>query len=170
MTTPLVRIVPSEDHHIEGWAKCVDVVARERRYLALVEVSLDSAREFLTSLKAGGGVHYVAATPDNRVVGWCDIHRRGGEGFRHAGVLGIGLLPDHRGQGIGRRLMDATVQAAQAAGIERIELGVFATNSVAASLYRSCGFVQEGVQRGARKIDGRYDDQILMALVVGPGF
>jgi RimJ/RimL family protein N-acetyltransferase len=101
-------------------------------------------------------------------VGWCDVERLHLEGFRHVGRLGMGVLQAYRRQGIGRRLAMAAITAARTAGIERIELEVFASNAGAIRLYDRLGFEHEGVKRQARKLDGRYDDIVLMALLGEP--
>ncbi|WP_315757465.1 MULTISPECIES: GNAT family N-acetyltransferase [unclassified Bradyrhizobium] len=44
--------------------------------------------------------------------------------YVHCGTLGIGLLPAHRGRGIGRALIRRTMDAALAVGLTRIELTV----------------------------------------------
>jgi ribosomal protein S18 acetylase RimI-like enzyme len=114
----------------------------------------------------------LAIRPNDVVVGWCDIVRNPVEGFRHVGRLGMGLLPDYRGQGLGKRLMVETIRAARLAGIERVELEVFASNERAVALYRKLGFVTEGIKCRARKLDGQYDDNVFMALFQeggGPG-
>ena len=49
-------------------------------------------------------------------------------------------------------------------GLERVELEVFASNRVARQLYEQYGFSVEGTLRRARKLDGEYDDVIIMAL------
>ena len=46
--------------------------------------------------------------------------------------------------------------------IEKIELQVYASNRPARALYRKFGFAQEGRRIRARKLDGKYDDVILM--------
>jgi ribosomal protein S18 acetylase RimI-like enzyme len=98
------------------------------------------------------------------VVGWCDIVYDSREGFRHCGRLGMGLLPHVRGQGLGVRLATETIAAVRERGLERIELEVFASNERAIALYRKLGFGVEGVKRRGRKLDGQYDDNVLMAL------
>ncbi|MBR1090071.1 GNAT family N-acetyltransferase [Bradyrhizobium manausense] len=79
----------------------------------------------------------------------------------------MGLVPDFRGKGFGERLLRQAVQAADAFGFRRIELGVFATNTAAAALYRKVGFVEEGTKRGAILLDGIYHDEIIMARLNG---
>jgi ribosomal protein S18 acetylase RimI-like enzyme len=77
----------------------------------------------------------------------------------------MGLLPDYRGRGLGRQLVAQAVRAARQAGIERVELEVFASNERAIALYRAFGFATEGIKRRARKLDGQYEDNVFMALL-----
>ena len=161
-----IRIVPTGEEHVEGFNAAVGVVARERRWIGLVDaVPVEASRAFVRSVHATGGVHLVAVTQGGEVVGWCDIDRSPREGFRHVGSLGMGLLPAWRGRGLGRRLMEAAIAAGWDAGLERIELEVFASNTRAFALYEKLGFVTEGVKRRSRKLDGEYDDNVLMALL-----
>jgi RimJ/RimL family protein N-acetyltransferase len=163
------RIVEITDEHIDGFNHCVGVVARERRYLGLIDSPpIEGTRAFVQHLKNSDSAQFVAVDEAGAVVGWCDIARPMIEGFRHSGRLGMGLLPHVRGQGVGRRLAQATIDAARARGVERIELEVFATNRRAIRLYERLGFVHEGVRARARKLDGQYEDNVLMALVFDP--
>jgi RimJ/RimL family protein N-acetyltransferase len=114
----------------------------------------------------GGGVQVLALDSADQVLGWCDLVRDTRTGFGHAWRLGMGLLPAVRGRGIGRRLAEAGIAAAAARGAERIELEVFASNTVAIRLYERLGFTREGVKRRARKLEGEYDDNLFMALLL----
>ncbi|MGH3043049.1 MAG: GNAT family N-acetyltransferase [Gaiellaceae bacterium] len=55
----------------------------------------------------------------------------------------IGVLPGHRGMGLGRTLMAEFLAAGRAAGSSRFRLDVSADNEPAVCLYRSLGFVVE---------------------------
>jgi ribosomal protein S18 acetylase RimI-like enzyme len=161
-----VRIVPTGEQYAESFNAVVDAVARERRYIGFVEgPSLQSTREFVRGILGGAGVQLLAVNPNDVVVGWCDIVRNPHAGFRHVGRLGMGLLPDYRGRGLGRQLVAQAVRTARQAGIERVELEVFASNERAIALYRALGFVTEGIKRRARKLDRRYEDNVFMALL-----
>ncbi len=161
-----VQVVPISEEYIESFHKCLDSVARERRYLGFVKApSLESTREFVLSNISKKISQYVAVE-DDKVVGWCDIAPNKGEGFTHCGSLGMGVLHDYRGQGYGTRLMGATILAAKESGIERVELEVFASNVPAIRLYEKRGFMHEGAKKRARKLDGKYDDILLMALFI----
>jgi RimJ/RimL family protein N-acetyltransferase len=164
MTTETeIRIEPISAEHVEGFHKALDTVAREREYLSLLEAfPLDETRAFVFGMIEKGNPQFVALA-DGKVVGWCDISRHGFPSHAHAGKLGMGIVPAYRGQGLGRRLIEATLQAARDAGMERIELSVHADNGRAIALYEKVGFVREGLARRSVRIDGRYKDAIHMA-------
>jgi RimJ/RimL family protein N-acetyltransferase len=164
-----VRVVPTEDRYLESFRATLDAVAKERRYLLTLQAPpLSALQKIVSDTVAGGGVQLFAVDAPERVVGWCGIGRHQREGCRHVGNLGMGLLPDYRGQGIGARLALEAIAAARKNGIERIELEVLASNTNAIALYRKLGFVEEGVRRRARLLDGRYDDAMMMALLDAP--
>jgi RimJ/RimL family protein N-acetyltransferase len=163
----VVEIRPARAGDVPSTRECFDVVARERRYLARLEAPpLESSRAFWGAVIEKGWPFEIAVEDTGRVMGWCDIIPEPHPGHRHAGVLGMGLLPEIRGQGIGRRLLAATLDDARRFGLERVELSVYATNTRAQRLYEQLGFVVEGVRRRHRKLDGVYEDNILMALLL----
>ena len=60
------------------------------------------------------------------------------------------LLPDARGTGAGRRLVETVLAAARAAGYERLHLFTFSDLRAAGSLYRSVGFAVSSSERRQR--------------------
>ena len=143
----------------------LDSVARERRYLALVEAPpLESAKAFVGAVIKAGHAQFVAVD-EARIVGWCDaLPGDAAAGTAHIGRLGTGVHRDYRRQGIGRRLLEATIAKSRERGLEKIELTVYASNVPAISLYQKLGFVEEGRKKRGRFLDGFYDDVLLMAL------
>ena len=161
-----IRIVAMAEEHIESFRVCLDAVAKERRYLALTQAPpADAVREFIRSAIARRVPQFVALD-GRQVIGWCDIFPHERESFAHAGRLGMGLLPQYRGQGTGRRLAEKTIELAKLIGLERIELDVYASNKPAIALYKGLGFGLEGVKRKGRKLDGIYDDVVVMGLLL----
>ena len=77
----------------------------------------------------------------------------------------MGLLPQFRRQGIGKRLILQALAAARAFGLQRVELTVRENNANAIALYKKVGFEIEGVQRNAILLDGTYENLILMAVL-----
>jgi RimJ/RimL family protein N-acetyltransferase len=160
-----VRIVPIAEEHIEGFRNVLDTVARERRYLGFLEApSLEEARGFVMR-NIGKGYPQCVALLDARVVGWCDVLPFERPTLAHGGVLGIGLAPEHRGRGIGKALLAATLEHARAAGLTRIELTVREDNKRAIALYAKLGFVHEGVKRKGVRLDGEYHNLVSMGLL-----
>ncbi|EYF08754.1 GNAT family N-acetyltransferase [Chondromyces apiculatus] len=105
--------------------------------------------------------------PGARVVGHVELQggRIGAE--LHRATLGIGLLSAYRGQGHGRRLMQAAIDWARGeAGLDHVDLGVFVGNDRAKRLYVSMGFVEIGVRHDAFRVDGRSVDDIEMTLAL----
>jgi len=144
-------------------ASMIDMVARERRFLATtVGFSEEATRNFISELRSSDAVHVVAEL-DRSLVGWCDIAPLPFEGMYHVGRLGMGVKRDCRGQGIGRRLLEAALLRGFARRFERIELEVFSSNRTAVQLYESSGFLLEGKKRAARKLDGSCDDLLMYA-------
>jgi RimJ/RimL family protein N-acetyltransferase len=161
-----VRLVESSERYASKFRSVLDRVARERAYLILLEAPpLEMVSAFILGVIETDGVQILAVTPADDVVGWCDINRNRRPGLQHSGVVGMGLLPRYRGKGLGRMMLERAISDARVKGIERIELEVFASNTPAIRLYEGLGFVHEGIKRRARKLDGAYDDLILMALL-----
>ena len=159
------RIVPISEKHVEGFREALDIVAREKKYLGLLKAPpLSVSRRFVRDNLTRNNPAFVALA-GAKVVGWCDVRRIEMDTTLHRGVLGIGVIPEYRGQGIGAALMTRTIAAAWERGFTRVELTVRTDNVRAAAMYRRLGFADEGVQRHAFLVDGRYHDLYLMALL-----
>jgi ribosomal protein S18 acetylase RimI-like enzyme len=79
-------------------------------------------------------------------------------------IKGLSVSPVHRRRGVARALLRAAIGEAKASGACRVTLRVLAHNTAARELYTDYGFEIEGVLRGFFRLDGRYVDDILMAL------
>jgi ribosomal protein S18 acetylase RimI-like enzyme len=160
----MVEIRAARPDDLESFHTCLDAVARERRWLAMVEAPpLEQVRAVLAQTGESAAIRFVAVE-GARVVGWCDVFPNPREGFRHGGTLGMGLRDGYRARGLGAALLRAALEAARARGLARIALEVYDTNVRAITLYRRFGFEQEGVKRAARILDGRMEDIVCMAL------
>jgi ribosomal protein S18 acetylase RimI-like enzyme len=161
-----IEIVPIAEGHIEGFHRALDIVARERRYLAFLEAPpIEATRTFVLDNIKRGQLQFVAGSANSEVVGWCDVIPMSRPSQAHRGVFGIGLLPQFRGQGIGTKLTEKALAAARAFGLHRVELTVREHNTGAIGLYKKQGFEIEGVQRDAVLVDGVYEDVVCMAVV-----
>lgn len=93
----------------------------------------------------------------NPLVRACVLRDAGGEalGFacfqrveEEAELLRIGVVPARRGEGWGRRLLEAFLEQAGAAGARRFYLEVRAGNGPATRLYETAGFRRIAVRAG----------------------
>ncbi len=85
--------------------------------------------------------------------------------LRHRAELGIGILREYWGLGLGKALTKACIQCAKEAGYTQLELNVVAENKAAVSLYQSLGFVEFG--RNPRGFNSRisgYQELVYMLL------
>jgi ribosomal protein S18 acetylase RimI-like enzyme len=161
-----IQVIPISEEHIDGFRNCLDIVARERLYLAQVNApSLEIVNEFIKTNIKNHIPQYVAIT-GNEIIGWCDVTPLKSVGFTHCGELGMGVHPQFRRKGIGEQLVIKTINTSKEIGLERIELEVYKSNIPAIKLYEKIGFKKEGLKIKGRKIDGKYDDVIEMALFI----
>lgn len=159
-------IVPVAEVHFAELHRALDVVAREKRFLAFTQAPpFDESLAFYRSIIANDLCQFVALEGTN-AVGWCDILPTHGEARSHVGRLGIGLIPRARHKGLGARLLEATIAKARSKGLTRIELAVRTDNANAKALYERFGFVVEAVQQRSVRIDGQYHASYAMALLL----
>lgn len=164
MTT---TITPISEEHAAGYREALDVVARERCYLAMVEgPPSDKVLAFVRENIATDVAQFVALV-DGRVVGWADIVPARSPVLSHSGTLGMGVLPAFRGQGIGARLLGACIAKTWAKGLMRIQLDVRSDNARAIRLYERHGFTREGTKHRSMKFGSVYFDSIAMSLLSG---
>lgn len=64
---------------------------------------------------------------------------------QRAWIGGVGVLPSHRGHGIGRGVMEALLGAGRDGGAQHVQLEVIRQNTAARALYDSLGFRQARV-------------------------
>jgi ribosomal protein S18 acetylase RimI-like enzyme len=148
--------------------ECIDSVSRETCFLASSEApSQQDLDRILRRCLDSDSVHLVGLD-GRRVVAWAQIERGNGTAVAHRGDLGMGVLPSHRGCGLGKRLLDAGVSAAHARGIARVELEVRTDNRRALELYRASGFAVEAIVKRAMKVDGIYHDAFRMSRMTEP--
>src|SRR5438309_1512376 len=119
-----IQIVPITKEHVAGFRAAVDSVAKEHRYLAMLEAPPPGeVKKFVLGNIRNGAPQFVAIA-DHTVVGWCDVVPKARKTLQHSAVLGMGIIEPYRGQGIGKSLLQSALPAAKAKGFTRIELTV----------------------------------------------
>lgn len=160
-----IVIAPIREDHAASYRECLDVVAREKRYLGLTQaLPLAQTEAFVRDNVRSDAIQFVALEGE-RVVGWADIFPHWAQALAHCAGLGMGVHPDYRRRGIGRQLLQACIAKAWRKGVTRIELEARADNAHAIALYRQLGFEHEAVKRHGMRFDGVYFDTVLMRLL-----
>jgi putative acetyltransferase len=150
----LAREVGSEP---EGWLISTSDwrgAGDERRYLRSLRRSRDAAV-------------FVAEAPEG-IVGRLSVGRDPHPASSHVADLGLMVAKSHRRRGIGRALLERTVEWARGTGVTKLELHVFPYNEAAIRLYESFGFRREGLRERHYRRDGELVDAVLMAYEVTP--
>jgi RimJ/RimL family protein N-acetyltransferase len=157
------KIIPMSLPFLPGYWSVLDTVAREGLWIEWLEAPpIDILKQRVLEDIALNNALYIAVLGKN-VLGWCAIIRETRPFRTHRGKVAMGVDLQFRGQGLGLQLLQACIAHAEAQGIGRIELSVYAHNTSAKSLYEKLGFEIEGVHRMTRVLDGRYFDTIDMA-------
>ena len=87
----------------------------------------------------------IVAIVDGKIVGTAGIEAVGKKyKLKHRAELGISILKEYWGLGLGKTLMNACIQCAKEAGYVQLELNVVADNERALVLYKSLGFKEWG--------------------------
>ncbi|WP_243789467.1 GNAT family N-acetyltransferase [Saccharopolyspora gloriosae] len=79
-------------------------------------------------------------------------------------IYGCSVAPQHQGRGVGTALLRAIRRESVARGARRVTLKVLGSNPRAQALYRRHGYQVEGTLRGEFFLQGKYVDDVLMAL------
>ena len=97
--------------------------------------------EMYTSLLKGERTHgWILETVEGNGVGFLCFQRIDDE----AEVLRIGVLPEHQGKGLGKRLLEGLLAEMGTHGDGKVFLEVRESNEAARKLYLSCGFEEAG--------------------------
>jgi putative acetyltransferase len=83
------------------------------------------------------------------------------------GELGMAIVREWRGRGVGSALMVAAIEWAREQGLHKLSLGVWPHNAAAIALYRKFGFVEEGRRvKHMRRQSGELWDIVDMGLLL----
>ena len=127
--------------------------------------TIEQEREYLRAMAENPTSAFFVARLDGRMVGSLSFRAMTLARASHRAEMGISVLQECWGKGVGSRLMEAAIDFAKNnAGVEIISLEVRADNTRAQALYRKYGFEEIGRFPGFFKIDGKWVDFLLMNL------
>jgi L-amino acid N-acyltransferase YncA len=156
-----VREVQPRD--AQGIINILNPIIETKKYSVMVQTfTLEEEINFIKTFPKRG-IFHVAAN-ENKMVGFQVMEPVSTltAAFDHVGIIGTYIDLTLRGQGISKKLFDATFRLAKDKGFEKITAYVRSDNPVALKTYQSNGFDIIGVAKGQAKIEGQYIDEILI--------
>ena len=162
----LLRSPTAED--AEGMISYLRQTSGETSFMARYEdevtMTADEEGAFLSAILDDPKAVMIAAFVNGQLVanvGLSKVAPR--EKYAHRAVLGISIIKDYWGLGLGAAMMQAATDAAKAMGYEQLELEVVTENLRAVALYQRFGFVTFGMREHSFKFrDGSYCSEYLM--------
>ena len=148
------RIVPMTSEHIDA------LMPYERDMFGPEAWTRSGYRDELADRRHR--TYLVAESDVGALLGWAGVRVVADE----AEILTVGVVPEARRTGLGRRLLSGLLDAARQRGARQAYLEVRIDNDAARSLYRSEGFAEAGVRRGY--YDSGRVDAVVMHREVGP--
>ena len=159
-----MEVIYAAEQYLKSFHEALDLVAREQIYIEMIEAKpFDEVATFQRKLITNNWPVYYAVEND-KVVGWADITPAANPRLAHRGFLGMGLIKDYRGRGLGTQLLTKALKHSKEIGLEKIELSVYTDNTAAIKLYKKMGFTEIGIVKHYRKLNGRYFDCVEMEM------
>ena len=105
----------------------------------------------------------LVARLDNQVVGWAALSSVSARAV-YAGVceVSVYVAAAARGQGVGKKLLQALVQASEDLGIWTLQASIFPENQASIAIHEQCGFRILGRREKIAQHRGRWRDTVLM--------
>ncbi|WP_367065781.1 N-acetyltransferase family protein [Oryzisolibacter sp. LB2S] len=119
----------------------------------------------------GRGLPYLVAEERGQVLGFCYCNWfKPRPAYRFSAEDSVYVADGARGRGLGRLLLDALAQQAQAAGVRKLMAVIGDSANVGSvALHRAAGFTEVGVMRSVGWKFGAWRDIVLMEKPLGAG-
>ncbi|TQK20548.1 RimJ/RimL family protein N-acetyltransferase [Microbacterium sp. SLBN-154] len=128
-------------------------------------LTLPAAEAWFAEVTADNGATHWAVEYAGRFIGTARLHAIVPADRRARYAIGI-LDPDGLGLGLGTEITLAVLQHGfEVVNLHRIDLRVLEYNHRAIRCYRRCGFVEEGRERDAALVGGRWYDDVMMSIL-----
>lgn len=110
----------------------------------------------------------LVAEVDGEVVGWASLSKWSERpAYADTGEISLYVRETHRGQGIGKHLIEAMVVAGKKADLHTIVARIVAGNQASIRLHQAVGFEHIGVMRQVGRKFGQLLDVYLMQKIYG---
>lgn len=109
----------------------------------------------------------IVAEVDNKIIGCMSFSGGTRPRVQHTGELGISILRDYWGLGVGTDMMEYLIDwGKDSKVIRKFNLRVRDDNTRAIKLYKKLGFIEEGITTREFYINGKFFDFVRMGLCI----
>jgi RimJ/RimL family protein N-acetyltransferase len=119
-------------------------------------------KQTVSAIRGGEAINVVAEI-DGKIIANGEVTRGKYDETRHYGHIGLTMIREYRGQGIGRRMIETLAQESRKAGLRTLDVEFLAGNVSARRAYERTGFKQAGLIPNKVFRGGRYFDGLIMA-------
>lgn len=144
-------------------AKILNSIVKEKKYtMCLVPISEEEEKTFIQNLDKREGI--LVAVLSSKIIGYLilTIPDKICRSTLHVAEIGTFILKKYRGLGIGDFLLTSGVKFARENNFEKMIIKVRSSNVRAQKFYSKNGFEEVGRFKKQIKMDGKYEDHILM--------
>jgi phosphinothricin acetyltransferase len=129
--------------------------------------SLEHRQSWYDDHKKTGLPIFIAAKDTGRIVGWSALNRyHDRRGYRFTSENSIYIAADHRGQGIGKLLLEPLIESAKKLQLRAIIAAIDAENEASVRLHARFGFEPVGHFKKVGYKFGRWLDVVYMELLL----
>lgn len=148
-----------------------NIIGNETDFLTFGEgefnITIEQEENFIENTAKQNNALFIVAEIENRIIGNLTFEGGNRPRIKHAGELGVGVLKEYWGQGIGTELIKYLIEwCKNSRSIRKINLKVRSDNNSAIHVYKKLGFCQEGIVTRDFLIKDKFYDSILMGLKI----
>lgn len=160
---------------VDEMTKYINKLSQEDTYITFSgeKISRNEEKKFIVkSIKdiVNHDSVIIVALAHKHIIGICDVTRNKSDKKRgwHVGNFGVSVSKQYRGKGIGKKLIEITIQEAikNIKGLKQIQLECYGPNIHAQALYKTIGFKEYGRIPKAILYRNKYVDKVIMAYQV----
>ncbi|ARJ22406.1 N-acetyltransferase [Bacillus sp. TH22] len=175
-------IIKGQEFHINGLTYTIRSAAEaDAEQLSEIRVQIDGETENMDREAGEGFIDkigfqkivktdieemknlFLVAEVHNRIVGFSRCEGSNLKRLSHKVEFGVCILREFWGYGMGKSLLQQSIQWADENEVKKISLQVLETNEKAIQLYKKLGLEVEGILKNDKKLsDGKYYNTVVM--------